>query len=373
MASPFLSSPTRNFVGSLMGAVPKKCSNPLKYRVIHDLLWPRGHSVNDFIPVERFHCQYDTLDRAISLLKQAGHGAMMAKLDLSDAYQHILVCPEDWELLSSTWPIYVNGELTTGYFVNLLLPFGARSVPAQFLRYADALNFIMHNRGADPVWNYMDDFLTCDSATSPCTRNLDIMTQTCVDLGFTLNPSKLGHPSTCLTLLGIEIDSIFQETRIKASCLNDTLALLAAWESRSHCTKCQLQSLLGTLNFICNVCRLGCTFMRCLIDLLSKPRSPSHHIHLTRQSKQDIRWWSTFLPQWNGKSLFYNDFWSTNISCHLFTDACERLLVRFLMVPGSVVRLMHARSLFAFLLPSKSCTPSQLHSLHGPPLFVENA
>ena len=145
MAGPFLSPPTRNFVRLLMGVVPKKRSNPLKYQVIHDLSWPRGHSVNDFIPVEHFHCQYDTLDQAISLLKQAGHRAMMAKVDLSDAYRHILVRPEYWELLGSTWPIYVNGELTTGYFVNLFLPFGARSAPAQFLWYADALNFFMHD------------------------------------------------------------------------------------------------------------------------------------------------------------------------------------------------------------------------------------
>jgi len=97
MAGPFLSPPTRNFVGSpiSMGAVPKKRSNPLKCRVIHDLSWPRGHSVNDFILAERFRCQYDTLDRAISPLMQAGHGAMMATLDLSDAYRHILVRPED--------------------------------------------------------------------------------------------------------------------------------------------------------------------------------------------------------------------------------------------------------------------------------------
>jgi len=131
------------------------------------------------------------------------------------------------------------------------------------------------------------------------------------------------HLSTCLTLLGIEIDSIRQETRIEVSCLNDTLALLAAWEGQCHFTKCQLQALLGTLNFVCNVCRLGCTFMRRLVDLLSKARSPSHHIRLTRQSKQDIRWWATFLPQWNGKLLFYDDFWSTSLSCQLFTDGCK--------------------------------------------------
>jgi len=59
-------------------------------------------------------------------------------LILSDTYQHLLVHPDDWELLSSTPPVCVNGELTTGYFVNLFLSFGARSAPAQFLHYADA-------------------------------------------------------------------------------------------------------------------------------------------------------------------------------------------------------------------------------------------
>ncbi|KAK3750453.1 hypothetical protein QZH41_000436 [Actinostola sp. cb2023] len=175
MAGPYLTPPTPHFVGSPMGAVPKKRSNPLKYHIIHDLSWPRDKSVNDFIPAERFQCYYDTLDRAISLVKQAGTGAYMAKLDLPDAYRHILVRPADWDLLGSTWPIYVDGELKTGYFLNMFLPFGARSSPAQFQRYADTLNYIMQDRGADPVWNYMDDFFTCSISSPLCNNNLDIM------------------------------------------------------------------------------------------------------------------------------------------------------------------------------------------------------
>ena len=35
-------------------------------------------------------------------------GALMSKLDLSDAFQHILVCCEDWELLRSAWQIDVR-------------------------------------------------------------------------------------------------------------------------------------------------------------------------------------------------------------------------------------------------------------------------
>jgi len=82
-----------------MGAVPKKRSMPLKWRVINDLSWPAGHSVNDGIPKELFSCSYDTMDMAIIHLKRAGKGALMSKLSLSDAFRHILVHPDDWELL----------------------------------------------------------------------------------------------------------------------------------------------------------------------------------------------------------------------------------------------------------------------------------
>ncbi len=66
-----------------MGVVPKERLNPVIYRVLHDLSWPRGHSISDFISAERFRCTHDTLDRAMSLVKQANQGALMAKLDLS--------------------------------------------------------------------------------------------------------------------------------------------------------------------------------------------------------------------------------------------------------------------------------------------------
>ena len=38
-ARPFTQPPFSDFVGSLMGVVSKKCSFPLKYKIIHDL-WP---------------------------------------------------------------------------------------------------------------------------------------------------------------------------------------------------------------------------------------------------------------------------------------------------------------------------------------------
>ena len=50
-AGPFEVPPFSTFVGSPMGAFLKKRSNN-KYRVIHDLSWPPGQSVNDGISID---------------------------------------------------------------------------------------------------------------------------------------------------------------------------------------------------------------------------------------------------------------------------------------------------------------------------------
>ena len=97
--------------------------------------------------------------------------------------------------------------------------------------------------------------------------------------------------------------------------------MLVKWSSRKHCTKRQLQSLIGKLHFISSVCRPGRTFVRRMIDLLSKASHPSHRIRLTVAFHKDIHWWQTFLTSWNGCSFFYQDTWLPNSSLDLFTDA----------------------------------------------------
>ena len=62
-------------------------------------------------------------------------GALMAKLDLADAFKHILVCPEDWQLLCCSWDVSLpDGSVQQQYYVNLFLPFGVCSSPVIFNR-----------------------------------------------------------------------------------------------------------------------------------------------------------------------------------------------------------------------------------------------
>lgn len=323
-AGPFLEPPFPNFVGSPLGAVPKKHSQPQKWRIINDLSWPVGQSINDGISKEQFPCTYDSLDVAISKLKLLGPNALMSKLDLSDAFRHILVHENDWELLGFTWPIVTNGETRTGYFFDMFLPFGLRSSPSLFLKFVNILKYVMSCRGANPIWNYLDDFWTCGAESqNTCAQNLDIMLQACSDLGFIVNPAKTVKPTTNLILLGINLDTQKQEASIDSTRLSDTLTLLTMWYTRKHCKKRQLQSLIGKLHFICKVCRSGRSFLRRMIDLLSTASNPNHHIRLTVAFRKDINWWLTFLPTWNGCTFFFNDQWTLSSTLELYSDACK--------------------------------------------------
>ena len=78
-----------------MGVVTKKCSFPVKYRIIHDLSWPPQDSVNNHIDPDALRYFYSSFDDAVALVIKYGEGNMSAKLDLADAFKHILVRSQD--------------------------------------------------------------------------------------------------------------------------------------------------------------------------------------------------------------------------------------------------------------------------------------
>ena len=138
-----------------------------------------------------------------------------------------------------------------------------------------------------------------------------------------MNPDKTVLPSTSLVLLGVHLDTVSQEMRIDPTRLTEIINLLDGWATKRRCTKRQLQSLIVKLHFICNVCRPGQTFLRCMIDVLCKVHQPSHHFRLNRAFHNDLLWWRTFLLSWNGSRFNYDDQWISSSHLDLYTDACQ--------------------------------------------------
>ena len=191
---PFPCPPCADFVASQLGAF-QKCSGSSKVRVVHDLSFPRGRSINDFIDQDECSVQYLSMDSVVSAVKKRGKNALLAKADLSDAYHHVLVHPDDWNLLGSVY-ICENGNI--GYYVSTVLPFGLSSAPAKFTDIAVASKLIMLYGGATYIEQYLDDYITMGPPDSQeCQNNLEIMLQTFQKLGFTVNPNKVSkEPAT---------------------------------------------------------------------------------------------------------------------------------------------------------------------------------
>ena len=128
----------------------------------------------------------------------------------------------------------------------------------------------------------------------------------CKALGVPIADHKRDGPTTCLTYLGIEVDTAAGQLRLPEDKLRRIKALLHDWGARRTCTRKELESLIGLLNHACKVVRSGRSFLRRMIDLLHSVRRPPNSsvpIRLNKGFQADLAWWNLFLEKWNGVSF----------------------------------------------------------------------
>ena len=310
-SGPFDKPPLVHLHCSPLGAVLKKDGT---YRIILDLSSPHdGTSINDGIPSETYSVKYSSFDEAVCLIRRVGRGCFLAKLDIKHAFRLCPVHPSDWQYLGYFW----NNQ----FFVDTRLPFGSRSSPYIFNQFAEALAWILiYICGIQNVIHYLDDFLLCGSDLEACKDNVASMQTLFTELGVPLAPEKTFGPSTTITYLGIEIDSVEQVIRLPDNKLSELIILLRWWSQRRKCTKRELLSLIGSLSFACKVVKPGRIFLRRLIDLSTTVDRLHHHICLNSEARLDIAWWIKFIETWNGKEFIQSEI-VTSHTLELFTDA----------------------------------------------------
>ena len=280
-----------------VGVVPKG-HTPGKWRIIVDLSFLEGRSVNDGIRAEHCSLQYTTVQKIAQAAQSLGTGAQLAKLDVKSAYCLLPVHPEDRPLLAFEWKGHI--------FVDGVLPFGLRSAPKIFTAVADALEWIVRKRGVRFVDHYLDDFIVFGAPSSAqCEAALNTVREVCEELGVPLAMEKLEGPSLCLTLLGIEMDMQSGVLRLPRNKLVRVRESLRRWQTKKSCTRRELESLIGTLQHACRVIKLGRSFLRQMIDLLSIPKKPHHHVRLNNFFRADLGWWSVFAASWNGTAILH--------------------------------------------------------------------
>ena len=213
------------------------------------------------------------------------------------------------------------------YFIDLALPFGLRSAPGIFNSLADLFEWILqHNYCVADLLHYLDDFFTLGPAGAlVCSNSLSAIQRASLDIGIPLAPDKCEGPTTCITFLGIELNSMDMTARLPQDKLSELQTIITSWVGKKFCTRKELESLVGKLSHACAVVDLGRTFLQRLINLLRDSNQRQKFIRLTKQARLDLQWWRDFLPTWNGISFFDLPEWAPVADIELSTDAsCRR-------------------------------------------------
>ena len=137
---------------SPLQTVPKDGS---KRRVVLDLSFPPGTSVNDGIPKDSyldqpFHLSLPRSSDFIDLILSKGAGCYVYKKDLKRAYRRIPVDPKDYIFLVYHW--------SDCLYFDLVLPFGLRSATLACQRTTNAIVHIFQSVFNHACINYIDDF-----------------------------------------------------------------------------------------------------------------------------------------------------------------------------------------------------------------------
>lgn len=106
--------------------------------------------------------------------------------------------------------------------------------PKSFNAVAYALQWVMLSNGIKYVFHYLDDFVTAGAPRSEeCERSKHIMMATCQQLGFPVALEKCDGPTTCLTFLGIERDTVGMQLRLPKEKQERLQELVAKWAGRT--------------------------------------------------------------------------------------------------------------------------------------------
>ena len=290
--------------------IPKK-HKPGQWKLILDLSSLDKYSVNDGIVKELASLSYVSVDDVTAIVTKLGKGAALAKLDIKQVYRHVPVSPLDRQYLGMQWGgnVYIDTVCIT------IRPMVCPPVVHSTCRCS---TLAAQQQRVEYVFHYIDDFISVGRPDSlEWATNLQ---ESAIPWACQLRPKKTEGPATCITFLGIEIDSTAMEICLpvnKIALLKDDLARS---RGKKSIRKRDILSLIGSLSHACKVVRSGRAFLHRLIALSSGVKKLDHFVRLNSCAKADIEWWYVFGTSWNGISILHSVN-KANPAFSLTTDA----------------------------------------------------
>ena len=288
---PFTDAHMPHLVSSPIGLVPKKLPN--KFRLIHHLSFPPTKSVNDGIFDESAKVHCTTIDEAIALISLLGRGCFMCKTDIEKAFRIMPTAPQDIHYL-------LGFNFNVFYYVDTSLPMGLKSSCNCFVTSSSAIDLVARRQlHITHILHMLDDFMILSSSEVRCQEQLNSFLHLCRRLGVPMSKEKTFNPSTTLTFLGIELDTLAFQARLPLDKLNKCMLSIEAAFTKKKITLKHLQQITGLLQFACYVVISGRCFLRRLYNLSIGLTKPYQHVRISPKARNDLLTWKLFLSDFS--------------------------------------------------------------------------
>lgn len=293
MLGPYDQPPFTDFHTSPLLSRPKDNKSR---RIIVDLSWPRGNSVNSaayhtYDNLE-YKLTYPSLDVIKERLLELGPSALLYKIDISRAFRNLPVDPIDIQFLGIAFD--------SKYYIDLSIPFGYIHGSACCQRVTDAIRYICNKNGFW-LFNYCDDLIGIE-LPDRVYQAFDFTKNLVTNLGFPISKNKLIPPAAVVTCIGIEVSACDMEFRIPDEKIEVISQLCDKWVCKISTGKKAFQSLLGKLVYIAKCVKYARIFLGRMLSLYRENHALSH-FHLTGEFFKDLMWFKKFMSSFNGSIL----------------------------------------------------------------------
>ena len=307
LVGPFQSDPFVQMHTSPMMTRPKPDSTR---RLIVDLSWPLGNSVNSRIADNHFDrntcsLKYPTIDHIVQKILTLGDQSLLFKINLKRAYRNLRTDPRDFPVLGLSW----RGAC----YVDVSVPFGLKTgaFTCQLVTYS-----VTHLLTTTGHWTcaYLDDIV----GVAPPNTAFISLKNLITSLGLPINMDKVVTPTQELTCLGICINVRTMTLTIPAEKMLQVKQLCDVWATRTHASRKSLQKLLGHLLYLHKCIEPSRLFVNRILQVLRSCPQVGH-IKLNDAFFRDIQWFRSFMHSFNGITKIHEH---SKDGKDLYVDAC---------------------------------------------------
>ena len=284
---------------SPLNSVPKRDSG--KRRIVLDLSFPEGFSVNDGIRADSYlgevsKLTFPSIDDLVKIIHRKGPACLLFKRDLSRAYRQLPADVGNIHLLA----YYFQDN----YYYDLALPMGLRSSARCCQMVTDCIVYIFSQYDFHAV-NYIDDLGGAEAADRAwdAFHRLGTIIR---DIGMTEASDKSSPPSHTMIFLGLEVNTLDMTIRIPEEKFKEIQQELRKWKVGILVSRKDVQRLTGLLNFAAGCIKPGRIYFSRILNFLREMK-PQEWVN--SELFQDIKWWQNCAAKFNGISLIMNPKW----------------------------------------------------------------